>query len=78
LESAVVSKVAPQYPEIARRMNITGIVEVNIAVNDEGKVVEAAAVNGPAMLRAAAEAAIKQWKFKPGSIKGKVAVTFGK
>ena len=57
-------------------MNITGTVEVNITVMIL-EVTEASAVNGPAMLRASAEAAIKQWKFKSGG-KGKVAATFSK
>ncbi len=69
--SAVVNKVAPVYPQIARQMNITGTVEVTVIVDDSGKVTEATAVNGPAMLRASAESAIKQWKFKSGG-KGKV------
>jgi TonB family protein len=75
--SSVITKVPPVYPAIARQMSITGTVEVNITVDDSGKVTEALAVNGPAMLRASAEAAIKQWKFKSGG-KGKVAVTFSK
>ncbi len=75
--NSVVSKVAPVYPQIARQMNITGVVEVSVVVDDSGKVTEATAVNGPAMLRASAESAIKQWKFKSGG-KGKVTVNFGK
>jgi TonB family protein len=75
--SMVLSKVAPQYPEIAKKMHITGTVEVDVIVDDSGKVTDVKAVNGPAMLRASAEAAIKQWKFKPGGGKGKVAVNFG-
>jgi TonB family protein len=75
--SMVVNKVAPTYPAIARQMNISGVVEVNVTADDSGKVTEAVAINGPAMLRASAEAAIKQWKFK-GSGKGKISVSFGK
>jgi TonB family protein len=75
--SMVITKVPPTYPAIARQMNIAGVVEVNVTADDNGKVTEALAINGPAMLRASAEAAIRQWKFK-GSGKGKIAVTFGK
>jgi TonB family protein len=75
--SSVVSKVPPVYPQIAKQMNITGIVEVTVTVDDSGKVMEATAVNGPAMLRASAESAIKQWKFKSGG-KGKVTINFGR
>jgi TonB family protein len=76
--SDVVSRVAPAYPEIAKKMGITGIVEVLIQVDDQGKVTKAAAQTGPAMLRASAEAAVMQWKFKPSAGEGKVAVNFSK
>lgn len=75
--STAISKVQPVYPEIAKRMNISGVVEVEVTVDESGKVTDATAVNGPAMLRASAEAALKQWKFKPGGGKGKISVRFG-
>jgi protein TonB len=44
-------------------------VEVNI--NERGDVVSARAVSGPPLLRGAAVAAAKGWKFKPCTLSGK-------
>lgn len=60
-----VSKVTPEYPALARRSKITGAVEVEVQVDEQGKVVKATALSGPVLLRAAAEDALKRWLFKP-------------
>lgn len=75
--TSVVSRVNPVYPEIAKKMNISGVVELNVVVDETGKPTEVAAVSGPVMLRAAAEAAVKQWKFKPEAGKGQIKINFG-
>jgi TonB family protein len=64
---AVKSRVAPVYPEIAKRMRIGGEVKVEATVNALGKVTGAKAVSGNRMLTTAAEDAVRQWKFEPGS-----------
>ena len=43
----VKSKVAPVYPELARRMNITGVVKVQITVDKSGVVKNTKLVGGP-------------------------------
>lgn len=60
-----VSKVTPDYPALARRSKTTGTVEVEVQVDEQGKVVKATALSGPVLLRAAAEDALKRWVFKP-------------
>jgi TonB family protein len=74
--SWVVSRVQPKYPEIAKRMSISGAVEIDVVGDETGKVTEAAAASGPMPLRSAAEAAVKQWKFKAGGGKGKIVINF--
>ena len=59
-------RVAPVYPEIAKRMRITGVVEVAATVAPDGKVLDAKAVSGNHALSVAAEAAVLHWKFAPG------------
>jgi len=66
-----VSKVQPVYPELARRMKVTGTVRVAITVDTAGKVTSAKAVDGPAVLRTSAEQAVKQWLFSPATMNGK-------
>jgi TonB family protein len=72
-----VSKVQPVYPELARRMKVTGTVRVAITVNTAGKVTSAKAVDGPAVLRASAEQAVKQWLFSPATMNGKPVIGTG-
>jgi TonB family protein len=61
------SRVAPVYPEIARRMKIGGAVKIEATVDAQGKVTEVKAFSGNHMLTLAAEDAVRQWKFAPGA-----------
>ena len=74
---------SPVYPDLARRMNVTGTVHVAIVVDTTGKVTSAKAVDGSPVLRGSAELAVKQWRFEPATMNGKpvtgsgtVSVTF--
>jgi TonB family protein len=66
---AVKSRVAPVYPEIAKRLKIAGIVMVEAIVDPEGKVADAKAISGNRMLAPAAEDAVRKWKFAPAAAK---------
>ncbi|MEZ5427694.1 MAG: TonB family protein [Pyrinomonadaceae bacterium] len=55
----------PVYPSIARSMRMTGVVKVEILLDEEGKVAEVQNVDGPTMLQNAAQDAILKWKFRP-------------
>lgn len=59
-------KVLPVYPELARRMGVTGRVKLQLSVDFEGKVQDVRVVQGRAMLRDAAASAAKQWTFTRG------------
>ena len=60
------SKVAPLYPELARRMNIVGVVKVLITVAANGSVKDAKVVGGHPVLATAAVDAVKKWRFEAG------------
>jgi len=64
---AVKSRVAPIYPEIARRMKISGAVVIEATVNAEGQVTALKPISGNHMLSTAAEQAVQKWKFKSGT-----------
>jgi TonB family protein len=68
------TRVAPIYPEIARRMKIAGLVEVEATVDAEGNVSDAKAVGGSKILAPAAEDAVRKWKFASGSGTAKLKV----
>lgn len=63
---AVKARIAPVYPEIAKRMKITGSVRLEAVVNAQGKVKDVKEISGNHILAIAAEEAVRQWKFSPG------------
>ena len=66
----ILARVQPVYPPLARSAGIQGAVQVEIALDDRGQVVRMAAKTGPEPLRAAAEAAVRQWRFAPALVNG--------
>ena len=56
---------APTYPPAAKSMRTTGVVKVEVTVDEKGDVTDVQKTSGPAMLQGAAKDAIKKWKFKP-------------
>jgi TonB family protein len=62
----VKSKVAPAYPELARRMNISGVVKVEVTVAANGSVKNTKLVGGHPLLANAALEAIKKWRYEAG------------
>ena len=60
----VKSKTAPVYPDLARRMSITGVVKVQITVATNGVVKTAKLVGGHPVLAPAALDAVKKWRYE--------------
>jgi TonB family protein len=74
----VKTRVPPVYPDIARRMNISGVVRLAVTVAPNGTVKNIKAIGGHPLLVSAAEEAVKKWKFEPASEEnsGVVELTF--
>ena len=64
LEYAVERK-NPVYPASARQLRQTGVVRVELVVDENGQVAEVQNLSGPTLLQSAARDAVKKWKFKP-------------
>jgi TonB family protein len=64
-------KAQPIYPSIAKQINAAGEVQVAIVISENGRVIEAKAVKGHPVLRAAAEDAARKWVFRPTLLDGK-------
>jgi len=67
----VVRRVEPQYPEMAKRANLSGTVKVYAVVSLDGTVKSVEPVGGSPLLVQASQNAIKLWKFAPGAAKSK-------
>jgi TonB family protein len=59
----VKTKVSPVYPDLARRMNVTGKVKIEIVVTPEGRVKSTRVVGGHPLLVQACQDAVKEWRF---------------
>ncbi len=57
--------VNPIYPTQARTMRMTGTVTVEVIVDEEGRVTKVENASGPALLKRAAQDAIRRWEFTP-------------
>lgn len=68
LNGKAVSLPQPIYPEEARSASVSGSVTVQIMIDQDGNVTSAMAVNGPPLLRAAAEEAAMKAKFSPARV----------
>ena len=70
------SKVEAVYPPLARKMNITGIVKVEVVVTPNGTVKEAKVVGGHPLLADAARVAVMKWRFEPAASESSGVVNF--
>ena len=61
----IIKQVSPIYPPIAKAAHISGQVKLQIEIDASGRVVNAKAISGPAMLFSSAEECVKQWTFEP-------------
>ena len=63
----------PAYPPLARLANVQGTVLLRLTIGVNGGVERAQALEGPALLRGAAEAFLGSWIFQPVLIDGQPA-----
>src|ERR1700680_5074680 len=64
---AIVDKVAPVYPDLARRAQIHGTVRVGVVVAPSEKVKLQKVIGGNPLLAKAAVDAIEKWKWVPAA-----------
>jgi TonB family protein len=69
-------KVAAVYPEVARRMSITGTVRLAVVVAPDGTVKSSKPVGGHPVLVNAAMDAMKRWRFEPAPTESSGVVEF--
>lgn len=65
LVSYATNRTNPIYPAVARTMRTSGVVRVEVMVNELGEVEEVQRTSGPSLLQDAAKDAVMKWRFKP-------------
>ena len=69
-------RVDPQYPEIAKKLGLSGVVKLEVLVAPNGSVKETKVIGGHPILVTAAVDAVKKWKFEPASAESTGVVEF--
>ena len=70
------SKVQPAYPELARKMNITGTVKIEVVVAPNGTVRDTRIRGGHPVLANAALDAARKWRFEPAAMESSGVIDF--
>jgi TonB family protein len=70
------TKIAPDYPALAKQMNVTGKVKIEVSVTADGHVTNTKVVGGSPLLVTAALNAVKQWRFEPAAKESTEVVEF--
>ena len=58
-------KTSPSYPELARRMNVSGKVKIEVIITPDGHVRSSRVIGGHPLLVQSCQDAVKEWKFFP-------------
>jgi TonB family protein len=68
--------VPPEYPELARKMNIQGVARVLLTVTSDGRVVGVKELGGNPVLVAALAQAVRKWKYESADHESEIEVRF--
>lgn len=75
LKRKPITRTAPSYPELAKRMHLSGKVKVEVVISPGGSVTSAKVVGGSPVFEQNAIEAVKQWKFEPAEKETKALIT---
>jgi TonB family protein len=68
----------PSYPLLAQHMNVQGSVVLKAVIGADGIIQDLHILSGPAILAAAAQQAVREWRFKPVVRDGQAVETMAK
>ena len=66
------TKVLPLYPSEAASQHVHGDVAMDVTLHEDGTVQEVKVIEGNPLLNSAATDAVKQWKYRPLTVHGKI------
>lgn len=61
----IILKVTPNYPALAKMAHVSGDVQIEAVLDEQGDVTEMKIVSGPPLLYQAALEALAKWRFEP-------------
>ena len=70
MEAALIYKVQPLYPAIARAMHLAGTVRLRAVIATDGSVRQVEVISGNALLVEPAVAAVREWRYRPTRLNG--------
>ncbi len=72
----LVSNPTPIYPEIAKRLRLSGVVKVQITIAPDGQVKDVRIIGGHPLLVNAVQDTLKNWKYAPASTETTASLEF--
>ena len=69
-QSRLIKKVEPIYPDLAKRARVSGIVILEVTVDEEGNVADVKVLRGHPLLDDEVVRAVRQWKYSPTLLNG--------
>jgi periplasmic protein TonB len=70
MEAALIHKVQPEYPALARIAHVSGTVRLRAIIGMDGRIRELEVLSGSSFLQAAAIAAVRGWRYRPTLLNG--------
>lgn len=70
MEAALIYKVQPEYPAIAKTMHLAGTVRLRAIIGKDGRVRELQLLSGNPILARSAVVAVHEWRYQPTRLNG--------
>jgi protein TonB len=61
------TRTVPDFPPLARRLNVTGKVKIEATIAADGHVTTTRVIGGSPLLVSSAVEALKKWRFEPAA-----------
>jgi len=68
--SKLIHQVQPEYPELAKRARVSGMVLLQVTIDERGDLVAVEVVYGHPLLSGEAVTAVRQWQYSPTLLEG--------
>ncbi|MGA7839917.1 MAG: energy transducer TonB [Candidatus Acidiferrales bacterium] len=70
------TKTLPEYPTLAKQLNVAGKVKIEATISADGKVTNTKVIGGSPLLVGAATDALKKWRYEPSARESVEVVEF--